>query len=276
MIDALKHHWPEYLIESTCLGLFMISAFTFGTVLEHPASPIHQAVPDSLLRRLLMGLAMGLTAICIIYSPWGKQSGAHINPSTTLTFFRLGKVARWDAIFYVLFQLIGGVVGAWLASRALSTWVSHPSVNYVITAPGRAGIAAAFVAEIAIAFILMSVILHVSNNSRIHKFTGLCAGVLVAIYITVEAPISGMSMNPARSFASAVPAQHWSALWIYFTAPLIGMFSAAEVYVRTRGAHGVRCAKLHHENHTRCIFCGKPARQPSCAPEPTPTEEAVP
>jgi aquaporin Z len=94
---------------------------------------------------------------------------------------------------------------------------------------------------------------------RLHKFTGLCAGALVATYITFEAPISGMSMNPARTFASAVPAHHWVALWLYFTAPLIGMLAAAEVYVRTKGIQSVACAKLHHENHTRCIFCGKPA-----------------
>ena len=68
-----------------------------------------------------------------------------------------------------------------------------------------------------------------------------------------------MSMNPASTFASAVPAHHWTALWVYFTAPLIGMFSAAEVYVRTRGSHSVTCAKLHHDNDKRCIFCGKPA-----------------
>ena len=105
-------------------------------------------------------------------------------------------------------------------------------------------------------FILISVILSVSNNSRWHKLTGLCAGILVAAYITIEAPISGMSMNPARTFASAVSAQHWTVLWIYFTAPLLGMFLAAEVYVPTRGARSVGCAKLHHENNKRCIFCG--------------------
>ena len=204
-------------MEATCLGLFMVSAFTFGTILEHPASPIHQAIPNPLLRRFLMGLAMGSTAIGIIYSPWGKQSGAHINPSTTLTFFRLGKV------------------------------------------PGDAGAVVAFLAEVMIAFVLMTVILRISNTPRLHKLTGLCAGALVATYITFEAPISGMSMNPARTFASAVSAQHWTALWIYFTAPLIGMFSAAEVYLRSRGSEGITCAKLHHDNNKRCIFCGKPA-----------------
>jgi aquaporin Z len=121
------------------------------------------------------------------------------------------------------------------------------------------GTTVAFLAETTIAFVLMSVILVVSNNPRFHKFTGLCAGILVATYITVEAPISGMSMNPARSFASAVPAHHWTALWIYFTAPLLGMFLAAEVFLRNKGAGSIVCAKLHHENTKRCIFCGKPA-----------------
>jgi len=258
MTDALKQHWPEYLMEGACLGLFMISAFTFGTILEHPASQVHQTIPNPHLRRLLMGIAMGLTAITIIYSPWGKQSGAHINPSTTFTFFRLGKVAKWDAIFYILCQFVGGLVGAVLAATLLSSWVAHPSVNYVITRPGMAGISAAFFAEVVITFILMSVILRVSNHASLHKLTGLCAGALVATYITIEAPISGMSMNPARTFASAVPAHHWHALWVYFTAPLVGMLSAAEVYVRTGGGRSVACAKLHHENSKRCIFCGKP------------------
>jgi aquaporin Z len=259
MADALKHHWPEYLMEAACLGLFMISAFTFGAILGHPASPVYQAVPNPLVRRFFMGLAMGSTAIAIIYSPWGKQSGAHINPSTTLTFFRLGKITTCDTALYIISQFIGGLAGALLASVILAEWVSHPSVNYVVTMPGKAGVAIAFFAEIVITFVLMTVILYVSNNNRLHKLTGLCAGALVAAYITFEAPISGMSMNPARTLASAVAAHCWSALWIYFTAPLIGMFSAAEVYVRTKGQQTVACAKLHHDNDRRCIFCGKPA-----------------
>ena len=258
MSDGLKYHWPEYLIEAACLGLFMISAFTFGVLLEHPASPVHQAIPGSLARRFLMGLAMGGTAAGIIYSSWGKQSGAHFNPSVTLTFLRLGKVQSWDALFYVVCQFIGGLLGALSASIALAAWVSHPSVNYVVTAPGNAGVFIAFIAEAAITFILMTLILHVSNDPKLHKLTGLCTGILVAAYITIEAPVSGMSMNPARTFASAVPAQQWTALWIYFTAPLIGMLSAAEVYVRRRGARAIACAKLHHDNNKRCIFCGKP------------------
>jgi len=105
----------------------------------------------------------------------------------------------------------------------------------------------------------ISVVRELNVRHKLNKWTGLCAGLLVATYITLEAPISGMSMNAARSLASAVPARHWADLWIYFTAPVIGMLSAAEVHLRVRRAPQSGCAKLHHENSQRCIFCGKPA-----------------
>jgi aquaporin Z len=89
MNDTLKKHWPEYLIEAAGLALFMMSACAFGALLEHPASSAHQAIPDDLARRMLMGVAMALTSIGIVYSSWGRRSGAHLNPAMTLTFLRL-------------------------------------------------------------------------------------------------------------------------------------------------------------------------------------------
>jgi ABC-type multidrug transport system fused ATPase/permease subunit len=106
LLDALRRHWPEYVMEGAELGLFMISACTFVVLLEYPTSPVHQAIPDFFLRRVLIGIAMGLTAIGIIYSPLGQRSGAHFNPSVTLTFFRLGKVELWDASSTVLLSLL--------------------------------------------------------------------------------------------------------------------------------------------------------------------------
>jgi aquaporin Z len=257
MFDALKRHWPEYLMEAAGLGIFMISACVFATILEHPGSPVRHAVSEPFARRVLMGVAMGLTAAAIIYSPWGKQSGAHLNPSVTLTFFRLGKVLPWDAAFYVASQFAGGLAGVLLMTAMLGSLVSHPSVNYVVTVPGPQGTAIAFLAEAVISYGLISVVLAVSNTRRLSRFTGLLAGALIASYISVEAPLSGMSMNPARTLGSALPAQVWTAFWVYFAAPPLGMLLAAEVYVRLKGFRALPCAKLHHRNDKRCIFrCG--------------------
>ena len=243
-------------MEAAGLGIFMISACTFGVILEHPASPVRQAIAFPLVRRVLMGLAMGLTAIGIIYSPWGKQSGAHLNPSVTLTFFRLGKIDGWDTVFYIAAQFIGGVLGVLVISTVIGVWLSNPSVRFVATVPGSK-VPVAFIAEAVISFILMLTVLFASNTRNIARYTGVFAGMLVATYIAFEAPISGMSMNPARTLGSALSAQIWTALWIYFLAPPLGMLLASETFSRLRTGRQVLCAKLHHDNDKRCIFrCG--------------------
>ncbi len=253
---SVRLHWPEYLIEAGLLGAFMVSACFFGALYEFPQSPIHQAISSPVLRRLLMGMSMGLTAIAIIYSPWGKQSGAHINPSVTFTFFRLGKIKVWDALFYMTAQFLGAVLGVLLVARFLGKELSDPAVRYVVTLPGPHGPWVALLAEFTIAFVLMSAVLYFSNHHRLEGYTGLFAGLLVATYITLEAPFSGMSMNPARTFGSAFPAMIWDGLWIYLTAPPLGMLAAAEIYLWRKGRLAVKCCKLHHDNNQRCIFCG--------------------
>lgn len=249
---ALRAHWPEYCIEGTLLGLFMISACGFSALLGHPASAVF--VADAFARRALMGLAMGSTAVTLIRSPWGQRSGAHMNPASTLTFFLLGKVRRWDAVFYVAAQFLGGTAGVLVARAAWGRLVSDPEVNYAATLPGPWGESAAFFAETGIAFGLMLTVLAVSNTARLARRTPFFAGALVALYIALESPVSGMSMNPARTFGSAFWAGESTGLWIYFTAPLAGMFAAALLYTQWRGAHRVFCAKLHHHNQQRCIF----------------------
>jgi aquaporin Z len=253
---ALQLHWPEYLMEAGGLGFYMISACLFGALYENPGSPVRQAIASTLLRRILMGLSMGLTSVAIVYSPWGKQSGAHINPSVTLTFFRLGKIAKWDAIFYAVAQFTGAILAVALVALFLGKAISHPAVRYVVTVPGEAGVAAALLAEFVIALLLMAVILHVSNHHRLSRFTGWFVAALVATYITLEAPFSGMSMNPARSLGSAFSAEVFNGLWIYFTAPPLGMLCAAELYLWWKGKFAVKCCKLHHDSDKRCIFCG--------------------
>ena len=241
-------------MEAGELGLFLVSACAFTVLFEHPGSALHRALPNPFVRRALMGLAMGGTAVGIVFSPLGRRSGAHFNPAVTATFWSLGKVEGADAAFYVLAQFVGAIAGVGMASILFGSAVGHPAVHYAATSPGRWGIGAAFAAEAAISFLLMTVVLRVSSHARLARFTGLFAGALVALFITFEAPVSGMSMNPARTLGSAAGASVFDALWIYFLAPPLGMLAAAAVHRRFAGAASVRCAKLHHANTARCIF----------------------
>src|ERR1041384_8625832 len=231
--SMLRQHWPEYLIEAWALGTFMVSAALFTALFEYPDSPVHQCIPNGTVRRAFIGFAMGLTAIALIYSPWGQQSGAHMNPATTLTFLRLGKIMPWDAAFYIAAQFVGGVCGVLFSKLLLGQIIAHPSVSYVTTVPGPAGAGIAFTAEAAIACGMMLMVLYATNTPKLARYTGLFAGILVTLYITFEAPLSGMSINPARTVASALPRGIWTASWLYFAAPILGMLLAAELYRTT-------------------------------------------
>jgi aquaporin Z len=248
-------NWREYLAEAAALALFMISASLFTTLLEHYRSPLKDWIPDPFTRRVLMGTAMGLTAAAIIYSPLGARSGAHMNPSVTLAFVRLGKVARADAAFYILAQFGGGLLGMLLAHGVLGELLAEPAVDFVTTRPGSAGEHAAAGGELAISFVMMTVLLRVAANPASMRWTGAVAAVLVMLNITFEAPLSGMSMNPARTLGPALVAGTFDGLWLYLLVPPLGMVAAAELF-RRRRAHQSPCAKLNHSPAVRCIFCG--------------------
>src|SRR2546428_12781681 len=155
MFRSLKEHWPEYFCEAAELGLFMISASLFTMLLWHPSSPVLSLIPNPFVRRMLTGLAMGGTAIALVFSPLGKRSGAHFNPAVTLTFWRLGKVKNWDAFFYVIAQFIGGIIGVMVVALFARAALSHPSVNFVATGPRPHGLGIAFAAQLTISLILM-------------------------------------------------------------------------------------------------------------------------
>jgi aquaporin Z len=249
-------HWPEYAIEGALLGLFMISACVFTVILQLPGSPIRQAVSSAVLRRALTGVAMGLTAIALIYSPWGQRSGAHFNPSVTLTFLRLGKIRPVDAGYYLLFQFAGAVIGVAAAAAALAPYIADSAVQFVATYPGATGEGLAAIGEFVISFLQMTIVLTVSNHPRFNRVTGLIAGLMVAIYIAIESPYSGMSMNPARTFGSALPSGIWHGFLIYLLVPPLAMLAAAQVFVWRKGTSAVLCCKLDHTPARDCIFCG--------------------
>src|SRR5258706_12055339 len=145
-------------MEAAALGIFMVSACVFGILLGHPSSAVYRMLPDPMLRQVLGGIEMGLTAVGIISSPWGQRSGAHMNPSLTLTFLSLGKIAASDAFFYIVAQFAGGAAGVVLSRWIIGSALGDPSVNYVVTLPGPQGPWVAFGAEFAISFLLVTIV----------------------------------------------------------------------------------------------------------------------
>lgn len=274
---AFRFHWPEYFIEAAGLGVFMVSACVFAALLEDPSSMLRQRWPqllaDPLLRRCLMGLAMGATAVAILYSPWGKRSGAHINPAVTLSFWRLGRIGTTDAAAYVLFQFLGGTLGVLLSAAAIGGGVAHPAVRYAVTVPGADGVAVAMAAEIVIGFLMMGTVLLLSSSARLQHLTGLACASLLALSIVFESPLSGTSLNPARTFASAAVAGVWTDAWIYFVAPPAGMLAAAELYARRQrdtqlppaGSCTPSCPHVH-PGYSEAVTGSGPAPYPTPIP----------
>ena len=228
---AFRKNWKHYLQEALGLGMFMISACFFSAMLFSEKSLWHHAIPNEMTRNILMGIAMGSTACFIFYSPWTAPSGSQINPAVTLAFLRLNKMCRYDALFFCIFQIVGGSLAVYIMQWLMGSVLSEPPVNSATTVPGKYGVAIAAIAEFIIAFITMSMVLFTSNNNKLKNYTRIFAGCLVCTWVIVAGPVSGFGMNPARSFASALPAGIWTAFWIYLFIPFAGMLAAAEFYL---------------------------------------------
>lgn len=242
---ALRAHYPLYLYEAAELALFMISACAFSVWLFTPHL-------NPWLARVLMGLAMGATAVAIIKSPWGVRSGAHFNPAISITFYRLGKIGPWDTVFYVLAHFAGAIAGVGVAAVLFGPRLAVPAVDYAVTVPGFGGAPAAFAAEFFMAALLVAAVLITSNRPNMAAYTTWLMGVLIANFVVFFSPISGYSINPARTIGSAVFAHLYTGLWIYSVAPLGGMLGAAEAYLRLTPAHAASRAK-HYFSHRHLI-----------------------
>lgn len=276
-LDMWRQRWRDYVLEGLLLGCFMVSACSFGALLFHADSPVVAMIPSAIVRRLLMGIAMGLTALALITSTIGKRTGAHMNPAVTLVFTWLGKTTPANAAGYVAGQVVGGMAGVLVASMALGSALSHSSVNYIVTIPGAAGPLGAWLTEFVLATGMIVTVLTVSGVPGWAARTPLFAATLVCLYITFAAPLSGMSLNPARTLGSAVNANVWTAVWVYFTAPVAGFFAGAAVQrVIAQRPHARACCMGGVCTSCRCLYTchrlkfEKPGR-PSCVvPNPMP------
>ena len=252
-LQTLRRHWPEYAVEAGFLAVLLLAAGVVSTWLLSPAGPGAAVLPDLAVRRLLAGLAIGLTLMAMIYSPWGRRSGTHLNPAITLAYLRLGKIGRWDALFYLLAQVAAGVVAVTLLrSGALHLGATQPSLLSVSMVPTNE--LAAFVTELVLSCAAMLLILFTSNHASWFRWTGVLYGLLVVAIVACAAPLSGFGMNVARLLAVDASGVLASANWLNLLPPLLGMQLAVEAYRLLTGRSQVLCAKLAHNTHGKCIF----------------------
>jgi aquaporin Z len=244
-------HWAEYAAEGLGTGLLVfvgLSAvvFNFGKGLL-----MEQWIPNVSLRLLLNGLLFSGTGSLIAISPLGKLSGAHINPSLSLAFWLQGKMHRQDFMGYVIAQCLGAITGAFLLVRLWGSYAA--SVDNGMTLPGaNYSLGMVFFAEVSMTFLLVLLIFGFVSSHRLLRWTPLITWIVVAGMVWLESPISGTSLNLARSLGPALLSERWNAQWIYAIAPFVGAAIAVAVFRFLE--RDVLTGKLFHVPHYRSIF----------------------
>jgi aquaporin Z len=254
LADALRAHWREYLMEAVELAALMLCICFSGALVYSSESPLERIGLPLAANAALMGVCVATATYLIIRSKFGRRSGAHLNPAMTLAYLWLGRIHRWDALYYVVAQFTGGLAGVFLARQLLGHLLAAPPVLYVVTLPGNHGTAVAFLAEFLLSAAVMGVVLFSTNHRRMTRFSPLFVALITVSYYVLGPSVSGFSVNPARSFSSAVFAWIWHGIWIYFAAPSLGMLAAAALYLRSVGPSRIYCAKVFHDLHTVCPF----------------------
>ncbi len=227
-----KNYWLFYVMEALAIAGFMLSAAFTTIFLEHPDSPVTQTqlAVHPVLRSVILAVVMGVY-IFSIATTIGKLSGAHANPMLTWTFFRLKKITFANVCAYLAAQFLGAIAAVLLLKLTMGKLFEHPLIDFSITKPKPGhSLRSAFIAEFIITFVFVITTLFVLISKKLEKYNAAIAGLLIALFLVFELPYSGMSMNPARSFASALVAGKWKELWVYFAAPTFGMLLATEIF----------------------------------------------
>jgi aquaporin Z len=237
-------HWAEWSCELVGTALLLLGGLSAICLDFSPGSPVSSVVHDHSARLLITGLLFAGTGSLVAVSPLGRRSGAHLNPSITLAFWRRGHMHAHDLVGYIVSQVAGAFVGT-----ALVRWwwgTKARAVDLGVTQPGHGIGAGAVGIEAIMTFLLVAGILGMVSSPRTARWTPLLVWLLVALLVWQGAPWTGTSLNPARSLAPALLAPHSADLWIYFVGPLAGSLLGVAAFDAIPGAE-TRTAKLFHD-----------------------------
>lgn len=182
-----------------------------------------------------IAIAFGAVVMAMIYS-FGDTSGAHINPAVTIGFAFAGRFEKKQVAPYIIAQILGAVAASYILK-----FLFPDQLLYGNTLPSD-GWLQSFILEFILTFILMFVILKVSSGS---KETGTMAAIAIGGTVLIEAlvfgPITGASMNPARSIAPALASVNFQDVWLYIVAPILGAIAAVLVCPLTKSEDSECC-----------------------------------
>jgi aquaporin Z len=238
----LKYRTKFFISEFFGTALLLLAGLSIVIFMFGSGSPMAQLIPAVKVRQAITGFLFGSIGASIALSRIGKISGAHINPAVTVVFWLFRKIEGRLAITYILAQLTGAVVGC----LPLLLWgrMGH-SVDFGATLPGE-GYATHIVwlGEVITTFTMVSLLVIFIGFRGIRRFTPFMFPFLYAIMVPLEAAISGISTNPARSFGPAVISGQWGGWWIYWLGPLTGAILAS--LACSLLAKRIAIAKLYH------------------------------
>ena len=233
-MSAPKSTLPLFLAEGIGTALLLAFGLSFVIFDWGTGSPVAQLIPSEPLRRAVTGFLFGTTGCLVTISPVGKLSGAHINPAVSLAFWLRGKMKTGTMIGYIISQMIGAVIGC----LPLLLWRDQGlSVHYGITVPGESGVGAAFWGEVITTAALILLLFVFVGSKKLRDYTPYTMPFLYSFMVWAEAPLSGCSTNPARSFGPAVVSGVYTDYWLYWVAPVMGVLLVVGVF---------RLLQLHH------------------------------
>ncbi|GLV56004.1 aquaporin [Dictyobacter sp. S3.2.2.5] len=247
-------HWPEYgaeLLGTAFLLFFGISAgiFDFDT-----SFPLVHLLPNQGLRLLITGLLFAGGGALVALSPPGMLSGGHINPAVSLAFWLQGKMHHSDLAGYLLGQFLGAIIGSALVVLAWGEHAYRAGVGRTVPGAGYP-LWFVFLMEVGMTFLLVFFIFLFVSHHRLMRWTPFMVWILVAVLVWLGAPVSGTSLNPARSFGPAFVSWFWQDQWLYWLAPVAGALCAVGVFrLLTANKRDVLTGKLFHMPHYRSVF----------------------
>ncbi len=230
---------------SELVGTFVLlyAVYMVVATLASPLSPLSEAVPSG-LRLVLIGLTVGLTAAAVAVSPLGRRSGAHLNPAVTIGFWAHGQTHWHDLLGYTVAQFLGAALAS--VAFAAGTGPLAVSIGYARTEPAIGGWAATGVELLLTCALVLTIFLMLSSR-RTCRWTPTAVTLALVVIVPLGAPLTGPSLNPARSLGPGIVTGSFTDIWPYLTGPVLGALLAVAIFHLAAAGKKVVTAKLFHD-----------------------------